>query len=204
MPAVSGPYDLGNVVVRVGDPGRPDHRADNGGLRSDSRRFSKASRCGCARSRSTSTGANSPSTRRTAIPFSVDTSLAGNEGAVATPQRRFQVANCTDLAFGPKLGLQLLGRRPSGGAPGPASGLCGPSPVKRTSARSSRPCRARSCSTTLTSRAPAPASSTRTIACPAGSRIGSATAESPLLGEPLSGPVYLRSGSTSSPTSLRS
>ena len=36
-------------------------------------------------------------------PFSVSATIGGDEGASASPSPHFQVANCTDLPFGPKL-----------------------------------------------------------------------------------------------------
>ena len=127
-------------------------------------------------------------------PFSIETSLGGSEGATATPSAQFQVANCTDLAFGPKLGLRFSGNTKRRGHPAlravlrtqPGEANIGkvvttlPSTLLLDNAHIQSPCTGVQYAHQ---------------ACPAGSRLGSASAESPLLGEPLSGPVYLRSGS---------
>ncbi len=66
-PAVSGPYDLGNVVVARHSTSTPKQPRSPPSP-TPCPRSSRASRCACARSGSTSTGPASPSTRPTAIP----------------------------------------------------------------------------------------------------------------------------------------
>ncbi len=72
-------------------------------------------------------------------------------------------------------------------------------PATPTSAASRSPCRPRSSSPRSTSTPSAPASSSPPSACPAGSVYGRARACTPLLDEPLEGPVYLRSSRTAVP-----
>ena len=87
VPAVSGPYDLGNVVVRVGDLRRSGHRPGEGGLRSDPadpRRGAAAARARCS---STSTGRASRSTRPTATRSASTRPSSGDEGAVVRTSR---------------------------------------------------------------------------------------------------------------------
>jgi hypothetical protein len=192
VPAVSGPYDLGNVAVRVAIRVNPvtaqitavsdeiPHILDGIPLRLrsiqvklDRKQF----------------GLNPTN----CDPFSVETSLAGNEGAVATPSAAFQVANCTDLAFGPKLGLHFSGATKRRGHPDLRAVLrAQPGEANISKVVTTLP------STELLDNAhiqsPCTGVQYAQDACPAGSRIGSVTAESPLLGQALSGPVYLRSG----------
>ena len=110
IPAVSGPYDLGNVVGPGGGPRRPGRPPRSPPSPTRCRRSSTASRCASARSRSTSTGPTSPSTRPTATRSRSTATIFGDEGAQSpAPSRHFQVANCADLPFGPKLSLKLTG-----------------------------------------------------------------------------------------------
>jgi hypothetical protein len=122
----------------------------------------------------------------------------GANGAVADISNRFQVAECARLGFKPKLSLRLKG------------------PVKRasyqglTAVLNARPGDANIAGTSVTM----PRSTflaqehIRTVctrvqfaaeACPPGSIYGRATAITPLLDEPLSGNVYLRSSDNELP-----
>ena len=83
------------------------------------RRSSRASRCGCARSGSTSTGPTSPSTRPTATRSRSAPRSSGDEGGVAPARSsHFQVANCASLPFAPKLALQAHRRHQPARPPG--------------------------------------------------------------------------------------
>ena len=107
-PALEGPYDLGNVVVRAAvdvDPAtaRVSVASDPlpqivGGVPLRLRTI----QINLDRKEFTLNPTNCD-------PFAVETSLGGDEGAVASPSAGFQVANCADLPFGPKLGLRLTG-----------------------------------------------------------------------------------------------
>jgi hypothetical protein len=123
--------------------------------------------------------------------FAVRTAIGGDEGATAFPSPHFQMANCTDLPFKPKLSLRLSGgtRRAKNPAlhaaltarPGEANlarlVVLLPHSAFLDNAHVQSPCRA------------AEFAADR---CPAGSLIGHATAASPLLDEPLAGPVLIR------------
>ena len=127
-------------------------------------------------------------------PFAVETSIGGDEGAVAGPSAGFQMANCADLAFGPKLGIQLSGGTNRRGHPALKAVLrAKPGEANISKVVTALP------STEILDNSHISAPCTRvqyaSDTCPAGSKLGSATAESPLLGQPLSGPVYLRTSS---------
>lgn len=196
-PALEGPYDLGNVVVRSAidvDPAtaRVTVASDPlpqivGGVPLRLRSIQIA----LNRKNFTVNPTNCD-------PFAVETSLTGDEGATAAPSAGFQVANCADLSFGPKLGLHLSGGTNRRGHPalkavvraqageaniGKVVTALPPTEVLDNSHLSSPCTRAQYASN----------------ACPAGSRLGSAMAESPLLGQPLRGPVYLRTSSRGLP-----
>lgn len=190
-PAVEGPYDLGNVVVRsaimvdpatarvtvASDPlpqivGGVPLRLRSVAINLDRKEFTlNPTNCD---------------------PFSVQTSLGGDEGATAGPSAGFQVANCADLAFGPKLSLRLSGGTNRLGHPAVKAVL------------RAKPGQEANISQVVTALPPtevldnahlnAPCTRVQYAnnACPDGSKLGTATAETPLLDQPLSGPVILR------------
>lgn len=107
-PAVSGPYDLGSVVVRAAlhiDPttARVTTVSDPlpqilGGVP--------------LRLRSVRIDLNRPGftlNPTNCDPFSVGASLSGDQGAKASPSAPFQAANCAVLPFAPKLSIDLEG-----------------------------------------------------------------------------------------------
>ena len=116
-PAVSGPYDLGNVVDRVRvfvDPVTAQISADVG---PDPARSWTESRSACARSRSTSTAPTSPSTRPTAIRSRSPPPSSATRAGSAARASGFQVGNCAALPFAPKLQPQLRGSTKRRGHP---------------------------------------------------------------------------------------
>jgi hypothetical protein len=191
IPAVSGPYDLGAVAVRAAievDPLTAQVTAA-------SDPFPQSLAGVPLRTRSLRIDLDrdhftlNPSDCR---PFSVASSLSGDEGATATPSVHFQVANCRDLAFAPRLSLRL-----SGGL----NRLGHPAVHARLSAKPGE-ANLRAVSVTLPKGELLDNSHIGTVCtkpafasdrCPASSRIGQAKVVSPLLDQPLAGPVYLRS-----------
>jgi hypothetical protein len=197
IPAVSGPYDLGNVAVRVATNVDPDTAQitatsdplpqilDGVPLRVRSI-FVNLERPGFALN---------PTNCR---PSSIDATLFGDEGGSATASAFYQVANCAVMAFGPQLSLSLRGstKRRSHPAihavlqtqPGEsnlaATTVSMPKTLILDNARIGNVC----------TRAQFAAD-----ACPADSVLGSATADTPLLDQPISGPVFLRSSDSGLP-----
>lgn len=191
-PAVSGPYDLGNVVVRVAlhvdqtdahitaisDPlpqileGIP--------LRLRTVRISLDRQ-------------NFASNPTNCSQFSVASAISGDQGLVARHAAPYQVANCASLGFAPKLSLRLSGgyhraenpaltttlQMPSGDANIARAQITLPHAELVDNAHIRTPCTR-------------PQFSTGT--CPSGSVIGKARALTPLLEKPLEGPVYLMTG----------
>ena len=107
-PAVSGPYDLGNVVVRAAvqvDPTTARLTAISdplpqivGGIP--------------LRLREVLVNLDRPDfmiNPTNCDRFAVGTRIFGDQGAVADPSVPFQVANCSELPFGPRLALKLRG-----------------------------------------------------------------------------------------------
>ena len=118
--------------------------------------------------------------------------VAGASGASTERTSRFQVAECARLGFAPKLALKLRGGTKRGDYPALTAVLHarpGDANIARTSVALPRSeFLANEHIRTLCTRPRFAADQ-----CPPGAIYGHATAWSPLLDQPLSGPVYLRS-----------
>jgi hypothetical protein len=191
IPAVSGPYDLGNVAVRAAikvDPvtARVTTVSDPlpqilGGIP--------------LRTRSIRVELNRPEfalNPTNCAPLATEARVTGSEGALTSPSAHFQVGNCALLPFGPKLDLKLKGGTGRNAHPALSATL------------TAKPGEANIASSVVTMphsifldnahiNAPCTRVQYAANACPASSVLGSAKAESPLLAQPLEGPVYLRS-----------
>jgi hypothetical protein len=124
--------------------------------------------------------------------------LTSAEGATARPSSGFRVGGCGELGFGPRLALSLRGKTVRGGHPALKAVLR----PRHGDANIARVQVALPHSEFLDQ------GNIRTICtrvqfaaerCPAGSAYGHAQAWTPLLGRPLSGPVYLRSSNHTLP-----
>jgi hypothetical protein len=190
-PAVSGPYDLGNVVVRsavnvnpvtaqvtaVSDPlpqiiGGIPLRLRTVRVKLDRPGF-MLNPTDCA-------------------PSSLGASLGGSEGASAALQTPFQVANCASLPYKPVLGLRLTGGVNRRGHPA-IHAVLHTNPGEANT---------RSAVVTLPKGEQVDIAHLKTVctrvqfaanACPPGSLVGEAQARTPLLDNPIGGNVYLRS-----------
>jgi uncharacterized repeat protein (TIGR01451 family) len=121
-------------------------------------------------------------------------------GQVAPLQNHFQVLGCSNLAFKPKLSFRLKGKTKRGGFPALRATLTYPKAgaysniAKAVVALPHSEFLAQSHIRTICTRVQFAAN-----ACPKGSIYGRARAITPLLEEPLEGPVYLRSSSNPLP-----
>jgi hypothetical protein len=197
-PAVSGPYDLGNVVVRAAI-----------GIDSVSARITAASdplprilegiplrlrtvRIDLDRREFTLNPTNCD-------PFAVTSAIAGGEGGSAAPWTHFQASSCDVLNFAPKLSTRLSGSTKRLGHPALTATVTAgsandanirravvalPSTQQLDNSRIKGPCTRRQFAADQ---------------CPESSILGSATAVTPLLDQPLIGPVYLRSSDNELP-----
>ena len=191
-PAISGPYDLGNVVVRAAvnvDPATAQITAVSDPLPQILAGIP-------LRLRQVLINLNRPGFMLN--PTNCDRSVVrarvfGDQGTEADPSAPFQAANCSELPFGPKLALQLRGgtRRTQN-----------PALTATLTARSGEANIAKTVVTLPPSiildnaHIKSPCTKVQFAAgnCPPGSVMGTARAESPLLEKPLEGTVYLASG----------
>ncbi len=192
-PAVSGPYDLGNVVVRAAikvDPVTAQVTTISDPLPQIFEGIPlrlRAIRVSLDRSGFALNPTNCD-------PFAVKAEVTGDEGAASTLSSHFQVANCANLGFGPKLALSLSGGTKRTGHPALKATLT----AKPGEANIARVVVTTPHSLFLDNshiNTPCTRVQYAAKACPAGSILGTAKAESPLLDQPLEGPVYLRSSS---------
>lgn len=197
IPAVSGPYDLGNVAVRAAlhvDPVTAQVTAISDPLPQILEGVPLRTRF----VRVTLDRPNFALNPTNCDPFSVNATITGDEGASAARSTYFQVTNCASLPFDPSLSIEL-----SGG-------------TKRTSHPRLRAvlkpnagdANLSSISVALPHSIFLDNSHLRNICtrvafaadkCTKESVYGNATVYTPILDEPLTGPVYLRSSSHSLP-----
>ena len=194
-PAISGPYDLGNVVVRAALHVNPE-TAQITAVSDPLPQILEGIPLRLRSIRIDLNRTNFTLNPTNCDPFSVNAQVTGDQGAQA---------NLTSPSRSPTAPLSpSLPSSPSA-SPARPSALATPPCMRRSPTnpggcqyrRDRRsPCPTPSSSTTPTSRRPARASSSpqQAAKCPPGSVIGFAKAETPLLEKPLEGPVYLRAG----------
>jgi hypothetical protein len=190
-PAVAGPFDLGDVVVRAAllvDPETAQVTVKTDPIPQILDGVPLKIRSLVTRIDRSSFTLNPTS----CAAKSVDATLGGANGASAKPSTRFQVGDCAKLKFAPKLGLKLKGGTERGDFPALTATLsqpAGQANIAKTIV-------------TLPHSEFLEQGHIRTICtrvqfaadqCPAASVYGTAKATTPLLAEPLEGPVYLRS-----------
>jgi hypothetical protein len=131
-------------------------------------------------------------------PMNVSSTLVSDRGRTAAPSAGFQVSSCERLGFKPGLALRLFGGTKRTGHPR-LRAVLSPSPGEANIGR---------VSVALPHSEFLDQAHIRTVCtrvqfaahqCPAGAVYGYATAYTPLLDEPLQGPVYLRSSNNPLP-----
>jgi hypothetical protein len=197
VPAVAGPYDLGNILVRAAVYVNPF----NAQVTTVTDSIPQIVGGIPLRVRMIQVELDRPAFVRNPTncdPFSVETSVASDEGASFEDKAHFQVANCASLAFGPKLRLKMsggVGRRGHPAILATLQAAPGEAGMKRVSV-TLPPAQ-------LLDNSHIAAVCTRvdfaSNSCPERSRLGTAEATTPLLEQPLRGEVYLRSSSNRLP-----
>jgi hypothetical protein len=197
VPAVSGPYDLGVVAVRSKVLVNPETAQ----ITTLSNRIPEILDGIPLRIKYLHFDFNRPGftlNPTNCDPFEVDGQIVGNQGSVAEPTALYQVANCADLSFGPKLNLKLKGSTKRRGHPAlqaTVNAKPGEANIARTQVAMPK--------TLLLDQGHIGTVCTKVQfaahSCPADSVYGEAMIQTPLLEKPLSGPVYLRSSNTKLP-----
>jgi hypothetical protein len=192
-PAVAGPLDLGDVVVRA--PLYIDHETAELTAKSDP--IPTILRGIPLKLRSVVIDVDRPSfiiNPTNCKPMMTSASIGGGSGATATPSAGFQVAGCKNLQFAPKLQLQLKGKTRRAGNPGLTATLTQPLGQANIGfvsvALPHSEFLEQGHIKTICTRVQFAAEQ-----CPSKAIYGHAEAISPLLDQPLTGPVYLRSSS---------
>jgi hypothetical protein len=192
FPAVAGPFDLGNVVVRTGfyvDPETANITAKSDPLPQMLSGIPLDLRSVQINLDRPNYGLNPTS----CDPLSIEADLASSLGASVHRSQRFQVGGCDALSYKPKLGLRLAGGTARAAYPALTATLTFPKKMGANTARASvalphSEFLAQNHIGTICTRVQFAAHQ-----CPKRSVYGYARAWSPILDYYLGGPVYLRS-----------
>jgi hypothetical protein len=194
FPAVAGPFDLGNVVVRT--PFYVDPETAQITAKSDPLPRILAGIPLDVRSLRVDLDRPHYTLNPTSCdPMSFQTKVHSTAGTSVDRSQRFQVGGCANLPFKPKLGLRLKGGSTRGKYPALTANVTFPKAGGANVATASvalphSEFLAQNHIRTICTRVQFAADQ-----CPSGSIYGSARAYSPLLDNFLEGPVYLRSSS---------
>jgi hypothetical protein len=193
-PAVAGPFDLGDVVVRTAlhiDPETAQIRATSDPIPTIVKGIPLQLRSLAIEIDRQDFSLNPTSCE----PMALTASIAGSSGATASPSNRFQVGGCGKLNFKPKLQLSLKGS--IGRAGHPALKAVVTYPQGGAYANISR-AQVNLPHSEFLDQGSLNRTCTRPVLlegrCPAKSIYGKAKAWTPLLDKPLEGPVYLVGG----------
>ncbi len=196
-PALAGPFDLGNVVIR--SPLYINPETAQLTVKSDP--IPTILKGIPLKIRSVAINVDRPGfmlNPTSCEPMTASASIGGGSGAVATPSNRFQVGGCDKLKFAPKLKLSLKGGTRRNSHPALTAVLtqpAGQANIGRVSvALPHSEFLEQSHIRTICTRVQFAANQ-----CPAAAIYGQAEAITPLLDQPLRGPVYLRSSSNKLP-----
>jgi hypothetical protein len=195
-PALAGPFDLGNVVVRTAlfvNPETTQITAKSDPLPE----FLKGVQLRIRDVRINLDRSDFTLNPTSCDPKSVGVTVHGNSGAVANLSSRFQVGNCSALPFEPDLKLKVIGKTGRNAKPALRAELTAkPGEANIATAQVNLPHSEfleQNHIKTVCTRVQFAEGDGNGSACPAGSVYGHATAWSPLLEKPLEGNVYLRS-----------
>ena len=192
-PAIAGPFDLGNVVVRTALYVNPDTAQ----ARAVSDPFPTILHGVILRARDVRLRIDRPQTTinpTNCSRMAVDGQISGTGGAIFNTASPFQVGSCGDLSFKPKLSFRLFGGTHRGSHPKLRATVTTPPGSSNIAAASVALPHSEFLDQghigTVCTRVQFAAN-----ACPAASIYGTVSAKTPLLDETLTGPIYLRSSS---------
>ncbi|HEV3093613.1 MAG TPA: hypothetical protein VGY30_03765 [Solirubrobacteraceae bacterium] len=194
VPAKAGPYNLGNVNVRARVEVDP-HTAQ---LTVTSDPLPQIVSGVPVNIRLVNVTINRPGftfNPTSCNPLSVTGTMTGGQGTVASVSDHFQVTNCGALAFKPVFKVSTPGKTSRKNGAGLDVKLSYPSLAFGKDANIAKvkvdlPKQLPSRLTTLQKACTAKTFEANPAACPAASRVGTATARTPIIPVPLSGPVY--------------
>jgi hypothetical protein len=192
VPAKAGPFDLGNVVVRS----KVEVDAHTAQLTVTTDPLPQIVGGVPVNLRLVNVTVNRPNftyNPTNCDPTVVSGTMTGGQGAVANLSNHFQVTNCGALAFKPKFTVSTSGKTSRANGASLDAKLSYPKNLGVANiarVKVSLPKQLPSRLTTLQKACTAQTFETNPAACPAPSRIGTATATTPVLPVPLSGPVY--------------
>ncbi len=202
VPAVAGPTDLGNVVVR--SPAYVDPKTAQVSIETDP--LPQIVHGVLIRTRDVRIHLDRPDfavNPTSCAEKSIEATLHSTEGAVKDLSNRFQVGDCASLGFKPKLAIKLKGGTKRGAHPAlkavvtPRAGDANFASAVVTLPRSAFLDQAHI--RTICTRVQFAAGAGNGAECPAGAVYGRAKAWTPLLDEPLEGPALLRSSDNNLP-----
>jgi hypothetical protein len=195
-PGLAGPFDLGNVVVRVA----LYVNSENAQVKAVSDPFPTILHGVILRVRDVRLRMDRPQTTinpTNCSPMSVNGLISGTGGALFSAADPFQVGSCSDLSFKPNLAFRLFGGTHRGSHPKFKATLTMPNGgANIASASVALPHSEfldQSHIGTVCTRVQFAAGAGNGTACPAASIYGTVSAKTPLLDETLTGNVYLRS-----------
>jgi hypothetical protein len=202
-PAVAGPFDLGTVVIRNALYVNPESAQ----VHAVSDPFPSILQGIPLDLRSVVVSLDKPSFTKNPTncsPFAITGVATALTGQSAPLNSRFQVGDCRKLGFAPKLKLNLKGGTKRSKHPALKAVLTYPKGAYANIARVSvalphSEFLAQNHIRTICTRVQFAAGAGNGAECPKGSVYGKASATTPLLDQPLSGPVYLRSSNNPLP-----
>jgi len=199
IPAVAGPFDLGDVVVRAPIYINPETAVLT--VKTDA--IPTILRGIPLKVQSVALNINRPDFTLNPTNCNVKQAsavFAGNSGAIATPTTRFQVGGCAALAFKPKLGAATSGKTSKANGASLHVTLAPPAQGPQSAGQTEEanisrvkvdlPKQLPSRLTTLQKACTSAQFDANPSGCPAASIVGTAVARTPLLASPLTGPAY--------------
>jgi hypothetical protein len=191
VPAIAGPFNLGNVIVRASiavDPATAALTVTSDPLPT----ILKGVPVQIRTVNVTVDREGFTFNPTNCVPLAVGGTLTSTHGVAATVSSRFQAANCASLPFKPSFKVSTQGstNRKNGASLDVKVGSSG-GQANIGKVRVSLPKQLPSRLSTLKQACRDSVFNQNPAACPAGSNVGSATATTPLLAHPLTGPAYL-------------
>jgi hypothetical protein len=192
VPAVAGPFDLGNIVVRAAI--EIDPRSAQVTVVSDPLPQSVDGVPLRVKTVNVTVGQERAFTLNptSCDPASVNAIVSSTQGTQVPVASRFQAANCASLPFKPSFKASTAGRTSRGGGASLTVNVAsGAGQANIAKVTVSLPKQLPSYLKTLQKACTAAVFDANPASCPAGAVVGSAKASTPLLDAPLSGPAYL-------------